>query len=302
LLEKLFNWYGRVFMRMTTQVSREQEFVADATAARVAGAAAAISALKRTEVIAPAFSTYMDQEVMPVLRAGYLPPVAEGFEHFMSDPDISKAFHTHAAKSAAGEAGEFDTHPPTAERIAALMRIKQRPRDEAQEKTGQMLKEPDRHVRALLEHSFGKDTVVKLKVVGWNDVGTKVYGQQWQDTSRDFAKWLGTLTADQIPAEKKWFLTKGAELCAKDAADAPAEHKIGFAVFVLRCAVGTALLRDGWTIETAPGRPIHVVKGETRVDLLATLSKLADGSLAADEWKTTCASMGISGVPLATKS
>ena len=43
ILHKIFNWYARIFMRMTTQISREQEFVADATAARVAGAAGRFS-------------------------------------------------------------------------------------------------------------------------------------------------------------------------------------------------------------------------------------------------------------------
>ena len=38
-LQGLFNGYGRLFMKLTTAISRRQEYMADALAARVAGAA-----------------------------------------------------------------------------------------------------------------------------------------------------------------------------------------------------------------------------------------------------------------------
>ena len=301
ILTKVFDWYGRMFMRMTMQVSREQEFVADATAARVAGVAPAISALKRTEVLAPAFSSYMDNEVMPVIRAGYLPPVTDGFDRYLSDPDVSKAFHSYADHATQNrEAGEFDTHPPTAERIAALQRIKLKPKESAGDATAIMLKEPDRHVRALLEHNWGKDNVVKLKQIAWDDVGVKVYGDMWRAMTEEHAKWLGPLTADQIPADKKWFLTRGAQLFSGEgAADVDADNKIGAAIHVLTCAVGAALLRAGWTIETAPGRPLIVVHGDRRIELRALIGQLAFDKTTTAAWQEQCKSLGLTGVRLA---
>lgn len=299
ILTKIFDWYARMFMRMTTQISREQEFVADATAARVAGTAPAINALRRVEVIAPAYATYVNNEVMPVLNAGFLPPVSEGFERYMNDPDTHQAFQSYAQEAALGaEAGEFDTHPPTADRIAALERIKSPERAAADESAALLLKDPDRHARALLEHNFGRENVVKLKTIAWDDVGAKVYALMWEEQAKHHAKWLGKLTADQIPSDKKWFLTKGNEL-AKDAPDAPADYKIGFAVHVLTCAVGAALLRAGWTIETAPGKPIVVVKDGTRFDPRASLAQLADSSITSEAWKEKCEAMMIGAVPLA---
>ena len=299
ILTKVFDWYARMFMRMTTQISREQEFVADATAARVAGTAPAINALKRVEVIAPAYTTYVNNEVMPVLNAGFLPPVSEGFERYLNDPDTHQSFQEYAKEVALGaEAGEFDTHPPTSDRIAALERIKSPERASKNESASPLLKDPDRHARALLEHNFGRDNVVKLKAIAWDDVGAKVYALMWEEQAKQHAKWLGNLTADQIPSDNKWFLKKGVELAAKDAPDAPADYKVGFAIHVLTCAVGAALLRAGWTIETAPGKPIVVVKDGTRFDPRASLAQLADDSMTSDAWKTTCESMMISGVRL----
>ena len=298
ILTKIFDWYARMFMRMTTQISREQEFVADATAARVAGTAPAISALKRVEVIAPAFGTYMNQEVMPVLGAGFLPPVSEGFERYMNDPDTHKMFQDYAKEIALGaEAGEFDTHPPTRDRIAALERLKHPSKEVKSDASAVLLKDPDRHARALLEYNYGKEQIVKLKSIPWEDVGAKVYTQRWESTTKAHAKWLGTMTADQIPSDPKAFLALARKLPI-DADEAPDDYRIGFAIHVLSCAVGAALLRQGWTFETAPGKPVVVVKGEERFDPRESIGKLAEGKSSADEWKATCRSMSIEGVAL----
>ena len=297
ILAKVFEWYGRMFMRMTTQISREQEFVADATAARVAGTAPAISALKRVEVIAPAFNSYMNQEVMPVLGHGYLPPINEGFDQYFNDPEMQKAFQDHAKEVFLGaEAGEYDTHPPTRERIAALERIKSPVRTK-EESSALLLKEPDRHMRALLEHNFGKESIGKLKGIGWEHVGAKVYTQIWEATAKEHAQWLGKMTADQIPADKKSFTALARKLPIQYD-EAPDEYRVAGAIHVLSCAIGAALVRQGWTFETGPGKPVVAVKDEVRFNPREELTKLADEKMTGDDWKTTCASMGISGVAL----
>ena len=116
----------------------------------------------------------------------------------------------------------------------------------------------------------------------------------------DHANWLGTLTADQIPSDKKWFLKRGYELASKNDPDASADYNLGFAIHVLTCAVGSLLVSQGWTIETAPGKPIVLVKGLGRFNPRESISKLADGSLSAEDWKVICQSFGMAGSPLAT--
>ena len=73
-------------------------------------------------------------------------------------------------------------------------------------------------------------------------------------------------------------------------------------IHVLTCAVGAALVRQGWTIETAPGKPIFVVKDGERFNPRESITKLSGGSLSADEWKATCASLGLTGVSLASSA
>ena len=302
ILQGLFNWYGRMFMRMTMQISREQEFVADATAARVAGVGAAMNALKRVEMIAPAYASFFSNEVIPVFRAGYLPPLNEGFDRYLADPDMAKLFHDHARISALGaDAGEFDSHPPTAERVAAIARLNYKVAENPKDATATLLKDPDRHVRALLEQMYGKDNVVKLKPIKWDEVGAKVYAAMWMSIVEEHGKWLGTMTADQIPADKKWFIKKGAEVAAMhDRPDVSAEEHIDYAKHVLLCSLGATLVSKGWAIETAPGRPLNVRNGDRTFEPHLSLDKLADGSMKADEWESMCESLGIAGVQLAT--
>jgi heat shock protein HtpX len=301
ILAKLFEWYGRMFMKMTMQVSREQEFVADATAARVAGVGAAMNALKRVEVIAPAYSSFFSNEVVPVFRAGFLPPIHDGFERYLADPGLSKLFKEYARKTALGaEAGEYDSHPPTGERVAAIARLNFKVAEDPRDKTAVMLKDPDRHARALVEQIYGKDNIARLKSIKWEEVGAKVYAVMWQSSVEEHAQWLGTLTADQVPPDRNWFLKKGAELAKQhDRPDATPPEHVDYAKHALLCAIGAAMLGKGWTIDTAPGRPLSVIRGETRFEPHLVLDRLADGSMEAAEWKATCESLGLTNVVLA---
>jgi heat shock protein HtpX len=79
ILQFIFLWYGKLFLRVTHAVSRNQEFVADEVAAQAAGAGVMISGLRTVHATSVAYQSYMQQELAPVLQSGYLPPVSAGF-------------------------------------------------------------------------------------------------------------------------------------------------------------------------------------------------------------------------------
>jgi heat shock protein HtpX len=118
-----FVWYSRMFMRLTAMISKRQEFVADLVSARVAGADVAARALQRVSEIAPAYAMYSQTEVMPVLRAGFMPPIHEGFHYFLkSDRYRQLVIQARASANDEPEADESDTHPPLPERLRAWAR------------------------------------------------------------------------------------------------------------------------------------------------------------------------------------
>lgn len=111
LLQLPFLWYGKMFLRVTHAVSRRQEFVADALAARTVGAQPLSEGLRKVEGAAPAFQAYWQSECLPVLGAGFRPPIAEGFADFVQSRQVAKAMDEQVAQSlAAGTTDPYDTH------------------------------------------------------------------------------------------------------------------------------------------------------------------------------------------------
>src|SRR5204862_206525 len=58
----------------------------------------------------------------PLVESGYQPPIAEGFQRFLSEPDVKdavdKAAEEHLAQA---RSDPYDSHPPDNQRIAALV-------------------------------------------------------------------------------------------------------------------------------------------------------------------------------------
>ena len=124
-----------------------------------------------------------------------------------------------------------------------------------------------------------------------------MYTKIWESTTKQNARWLRHLTADTIPSDKFSFIRKARGIPIQ-ADEAPDEYRVALAVHVLSCAVGAALLRHGWTFETAPGKPVVVTKDGVRFVPRDSITKLADGSMDVEAWKATCQSMGLTGLPL----
>jgi Zn-dependent protease with chaperone function len=197
-----FRAYAQLFLKSTLAVSRQQEFVADRTAARIAGSSAAASALDRVRSLAPAYAHFLNTEVGPVVSRGFLPPMAAGFAQYLEQPAIAR-FMEAAAESRGGEAhGAYDTHPPMAERIAALRRLTASAPELATSSHAPALERPEQHARALVGHALGEEAMLKLKPIAWDEVAERVFVQNWHEVARVQAAWLGTRTVDDLPSDR----------------------------------------------------------------------------------------------------
>ena len=120
-LDVLFRYYGKWFLKLSAAVSREQEFAADALAAKKFGPAATRSALEKVHLISPMWSSYLDYELGPALNRGARMPIFEGFRRFCK-PGIRRAdVQTAISYAESHTSSEFDTHPSLAERVAAVV-------------------------------------------------------------------------------------------------------------------------------------------------------------------------------------
>lgn len=289
-----FRAYAHLFLKTTLAVSREQELVADRTAAQVAGPQAATSALARVAALAPAYSAYLEAEVKPVLRAGFLPSLAAGFDQYVRQPRIARWMEGTASEPAAGaESGEYDTHPSMADRLAALERLPPAAPLVAAPKTESALSQLDRHDRALMRHLLGDETIGRLRPIAWDEAGEAVYARQWRELAEQQASWLGDRTVSGLPSDRAAFVTMGSGLVERREPDVSADDRVARAAHVFTAALGATLLRAGWVLETGPGLPLELVHGSERLEPGAVVSGLAQGTLTGDAWQATCARLGI---------
>jgi len=297
-LEAPFQWYGTMFLRITHGVSRQQEFIADQVAAKVAGAAVAASALRQVTGLAPAFSAYMGNELVPVMRAGFLPPVASGFNAFLKEERISKLASDvieHAERE--DDTDEFDTHPSLKQRLEALGQFGPTtvPARSDDAPAATLLPDAERHAMAAVRVAFGPESVEGLKPLSWAEVADCVLVPGWRSVATDYAKWLSSFTVDTLPRTREELIRAGSRLVHAGEEHVDANACIGRAVHVLGSGLGLLLIDAGWQASTGVGRPIVVTKGSESIDPFEVVHGLAKGEVRADEWSARCSVAGIAG-------
>jgi heat shock protein HtpX len=299
-----FLWYGGHFLRLTHAISRQQEFIADRMAAGVAGAAAIGSALKRVATAGPLFSTYLNEEVAPVLNAGFLPPVSAGFNEFLSSDRIG-ALSAQLLANAEGaeETDPFDTHPCLGDRLAALDAGDNRQQSTVStEPAAALIGDADAHVRALLEVVAGAEVIRNLKPIAWDAVGPTVYTARWREIVIRKATWLSRFTADSMPVGKDGFIRAGSDLVGVDEENPNRDERVARASQLLAAGLGVLLIDDGWTPHTRPGLPVTFARDSRNVDPFALVDALANGRLSSEAWQAECKALGIAGRPLARQT
>ena len=299
LLQKPFLWYGKAFLRMTHAVSRRQEFTADTLAARLVGSRPLIDGLKLTYGAAYAFDAYWLNEVAPVLRYGFHPPLAEGFRQYLASPRIAEALSTNLDRELAeGETNPYDTHPPIRARIAALQ-------DRADHETP----EHDPPAISLLEEIAGLEArLIKAistepsaqasQLVAWDDVGGKIWAPTWEAYAGEYAKVLSGITPRTLPQLARNLDPFSERLRESDGADLAAEERRKHASATLGGALAVALSRNGWELHVSPGEDAVCKRNGTLIKPFDIVPKLASGEITAKAWQDFSVGAGIADLEL----
>lgn len=276
-LQHVFLAYGRLFLRITHAVSRRQEFIADEVAARTAGGAAMASALRKVHAAAPAFSTYWNDELTPVLGSGYLPPIMGGFGRFMQSTVVAAGMASIISDSEAqGTSDPYDTHPSLKERLDALATT---PRGAAADNRPatvlfSRLGEWERRVLGtVLDQNWARG----LKAVSWDEVIDRVYLPGWRKRVQEQAAILDGLSIGSLPLSSAELARRGAQLVGKDKEPAPeAERSTRMTGFVVT-ALALLLVDAGWRVEATPGEEFIVRRSESESVRFSDLAGLVTG-------------------------
>jgi heat shock protein HtpX len=296
ILQKIFLWYGQLFLRLTHAVSRRQEFIADEVAARAAGAGVMISGLRKVHAAALAFQGYWQSEVAPLLGSGYVPPVSHGFSRFMTTPRVARDLDDAVKREEAeGETDPYDTHPSLRDRVAALST---QPMGEAGDvrPATVLLRRLARWERQLLGAIVDDNWARSLKAIEWEKVPEAVFIPAWREMAAKHVALLRDLRLDALPATAA-LAERGTALV--DAGETLTVDEKAYRMSqVIAGAACLALLARGWTLVTAPGDEIAFNKSGRELRPFTDILAMAAGTLTAAEWKQRCADAGLSDVPL----
>ena len=294
-----FLLYGRLFMRVSQGVSRQQEFAADLLAARTVGARPMIEGLRKLARGSIAFNTYWRQEYVPLVEAGFQPPLAEGFSRFLAEPAIMKEVDSATQQRLAEEKSDpYDSHPPDAERIAALAALAAGP-DPPHEPAAISLVDGVEAIDSVILVGMTLTPQLPLQRISWADAGTIALVPGVRDRVRRQAALVGGYTIGWLPELLKYAERLGqAEVQAVKATAAP-EQARALGIGLAGAALANALAQNGWTAESLPGRPVVMRRGDATIEPFVEVNKLARGEEDADAWQRRCWALGIRDLSLA---
>ncbi|HET9041014.1 MAG TPA: M48 family metallopeptidase [Gemmatimonadales bacterium] len=298
LLAKPFQWYGNAFVRITHAVSRQQEFSADALAARTVGAAPLIEGLRFLHGSDGAFSAYWSQEVAPVLQLGARPPIAAGFRQFLAVPHVRTAVDQAVERELAeGEASPYDTHPCLRDRVAALAALPAGEPASDDPPAITLLEAPDRVEASLLAFMAGPGAP-SLESVAWDDVGERVWLPFWRAQAARHAGRLAGLTPADLSEQAKTPAALAERLGLVPGNEVAGDDHVAQAGWVVGLALVTALRDRGWKLHAPPGEPVTLVHDGATVHPFSLLQQLVSGELGAADWLALVLGQGIAELDL----
>jgi Zn-dependent protease with chaperone function len=119
LIGKLFDAYGRMYLRLSLRVRRRQELTADAAAVRLAGRENHMTALRRGEVTAYAYDHFLRSYLVPLWERGCDAENAfEGYRSLLADRTRQEELDALEMAVQEGTTDPYDSHPSLAERLA----------------------------------------------------------------------------------------------------------------------------------------------------------------------------------------
>ena len=277
-LQAPFMWYAKMFLRVTNGISRRQEFVADELAARTVGAGTLAEGLRRIHGVAPTFEGYMRTEYLPALGAGVQPPLAEGFQLFVEAASVTQVIQEIVeTESASQQSDPYDTHPTLGERLAALQALPPGPETNETTPAVALLEHVPAMENLLLTHLLGQQRSHQLRPVSWDDLGPTVILPSQEKLVRTFADALNGITAADLPAAlhspPKALTTQITQSAKGTPSPADTERAVGT---VLGAALLVSLAQRGWTLNTGPGLPVTMRKGDLAITPSLVVEELTD--------------------------
>jgi heat shock protein HtpX len=298
-LQTPFLWYGKAFLRITHAVSRRQEFAADALAARTVGSRPLIEGLKLIHGAALAFNAYWLNEVAPVLRQGFHPPLVEGFRRYLGASRVAAAVSASLDRELAeGETDPYDTHPPLRQRIAAVQDGPDRDTPGDDLPAISLLGNIEGLETQLIGTTPNEPTAQAFQSVAWDEVGWKFWVPAWEAYTGKYANVLAGNTPRTLPELAQNLEAFSQRLREADGEDLASEDRRQQVAAMLGMALTVALSRNGWELHVIPGEDTICERKGTAIKPFDIVPELVSGELSPETWHELCANSGIADLDL----
>jgi heat shock protein HtpX len=291
-------WYFKGFMRVTNFISRKQEFRSDELGKIVAGKQAMISTLEKIHTAGMFWHVHYLSEVSPIVQENFLPPIGEGFVRFVESPEISQILSELLKNErASSKADPYDSHPPLAERLAALQEMDNDEVPFDARPASSLLSDLAALEMQFIGHLSTGCTQEALRPIVWGEVGEKVVVPNWRAEVAGLNSELSGKAVDSVPDLLDDLARMGEKLYdANGKLLSPSERRQR-AANLLSCAVGLLLVAQGWRVEATPGH-FELKLGEQGIKPGEIINDLASKKLTREGWNEMCRAWGISGMLL----
>jgi hypothetical protein len=196
------------------------------------------------------------------------------------------------------ETNPYDTHQSLKERIEAVQ-----PLPPGADGTGDawalsLLPNVPELEPELFASLVGKERAAGLAPVEWQSAATKVWLPHWEKAVHHYAAGLQGATAAALPSLLQPPGKLGAMIQQSAGRPLPDDEQRSGAIHIAAAALAVALARQGWALDTLPGAPVSLQKGDMRIEPYDVVPLLATGELAADVWQSQCQQAGIADLRL----
>lgn len=301
ILQIPFSLYGRMYLRVTHGISRQQEYAADELAAGVAGSRPLTEGLEKIHKFAPAHAVYWQNEYMPVMGSGYYAPMLDGFAKFMEDPRVEEmSAKTLEEQKSSALVNPYGTHPPLGERLDAIRDLPAASAGADTSPAISLIGDAKAAERELVDGFMKKYVSRRLVPITWDDVASAVYIDQWTNLIEERGGWLEGVTPDSLPEVVKDIRLLAAGYQQVIGQLPPGEAFQQIVTMSLGASLAVHLASRGWQLNERPSLGFIMRKDGKEVQPFGVLPKLAMGDLSPDGWRRQCTEMGIADADLGT--
>lgn len=286
LMHHLYLRFLAFFLDYTHGIARRQELEADAQAARKVGGEALVSGLRRYSILRPGFDAFWNMEVVPVLDAGFKPPLVEGFSMYLQSAPVQEVIRQVTASELRRiDEDGTETPPPLSERIRAVQAyVSSGPPHDSRQLDMPLAEMED----ALLAESFPMPEK-PLTPISWDELLPRVLLPHYREVVAQQRGELAGIRMDELHSGARSPQNLlGRMFGSPPPVDADPQEMRMLLGSILGPVLSAILHMRGVKLECRPGEPVRALCEPVPVQPFTLFDDIHAGRLKIEEWQQVC--------------